>query len=93
MVDLDNTLFFFFIANLRRLEALSVSNDSIVENLQSQITTLQQKIKLLEQEKSELRVSQGTTNDYQLTQIRSLEKVKKKIKINHPLNDDMLGAE
>lgn len=75
MVDLDNNLFFFFVANLRRLEALSVSNDSIVENLQSQITTLQQKIKLLEQERSELRVSQGTTNEYQLTQIRSLEKV------------------
>lgn len=69
--------FFSCIANKGRLEALCVSNEGIIKDLQSQITGLEQKILLLEEERNALKGSQDSVNEYQTAQIKSLEMVRK----------------
>ncbi len=58
-----------------RLEAVCVSSEGVVENLQSRITALQQSIKLLEEERDALKTSQRDSGESNSAQIRSLEKV------------------
>ena len=57
------------------MEAIRVSNEGVIENLRLQVHDLEQKVQLLEEEKSALQTSQSSTNETQLAQIRALEMV------------------
>lgn len=57
---------------------MRVSNEGVIEDLQLQVRNLEQKVQLLEEEKSALQTSQSSTNETQLAQLRALEMVNTK---------------
>ena len=59
-----------------RLEALRVSNEGTIEELRAQLSHLEQRARLLEEEKEALENSKSSTSESHLAQIRALEQVR-----------------
>lgn len=58
-----------------KLEALRVSNEGVIENLRSQVDSLQSKLKVFEEEREGLLTSQYTLKEKQAATIKALERV------------------
>ena len=61
--------------SLGKLEALRVSNEGVIENLRSQIASLQQKLQQLETEQETMMTSHRSSSEQHNSRLRSLERV------------------
>ena len=60
---------------MAKLEALRVSNEGVIKNLQSELAALQDKLKLLQEERDGLESSRLNITESQSVRIKALEKV------------------
>ncbi len=67
---------FPFIGTIAKLEAARVSNESIIATLRFELASVQDKLKILQEERKGMKNSQLSLNENQTARITTLERVR-----------------